>query len=286
MKHLISIFILGVFMIGAVCAQETTTVNEEKVVYLDSEGNNAISSNNGNLSIMLNGSRFEIGNGKIEHVEVASIKKPQRAYFGFMGLDSPSFNHIAWFEIGTNAFVNTDYSMYSPEDANALMFSSTKSINYSFNVCTLNVPLTQSRSFVFSMAFGFTLEDYAFNSNHTFKSIDGMMRPVALEGNIKKSKFSTSYFHIPMMLDWNIKHSFFISAGANLDILMSTQTRYKFPKTIIQDKATISPIQVGVTARIGLKRLYGYVNYSFIDLFREGTGPKGKRLSAGVGIWF
>ena len=55
-------------MIGAVCAQETTTVNEEKVVYLDSDGNNAISSNNGNLSIMLNGSRFEIGNGKIEHV--------------------------------------------------------------------------------------------------------------------------------------------------------------------------------------------------------------------------
>lgn len=273
-------------MIGAVCAQETTTVNEEKVVYLDSDGTSAIASNNGNLSIMLNGSRFEIGNGKIEHVEVASIKKPQRAYFGFMGLDSPSFNHIAWFEIGTNAFVNTDYSMYSPEDANALMFSSTKSINYSFNVCTLNVPLTQSRSFVFSMAFGFTLEDYAFNSNHTFKSIDGMMRPVALEGNIKKSKFSTSYFHIPMMLDWNIKHNFFIAAGVNLDILMVTSTRYKFPRTTVQEKVTVNPIQVGATARIGWKRLYGYVNYSFVDLFREGTGPKGKRLSAGMGIWF
>ena len=94
------------------------------------------------------------------------------------------------------------------------------------------------------------------------------------------------YTLLKPIVDWNIKHNFFISAGANLDILMTTQTRYKFPKTIIQDKATISPIQVGVTARIGWKRLYGYVNYSFIDLFREGTGPKGKRLSAGVGIWF
>ena len=182
--------------------------------------------------------------------------------------------------------IGADYSMYSPEDANALMFSSTKNINYTFNVGTLNVPLTQSRSLVFSMAFGFTFDDYTFNNNYTFKYSDGMMRPVALEGNIKKSKFSTSYFHLPLMLDWNVKHNFFIAAGANLDILMTTNTKYKFPRTTVQDKATVSPIQVGATARIGWKRLYGYVNYSFIDLFREGTGPKGKRLSAGVGIWF
>lgn len=285
MKHLFTIMALALFVTSAAHAQETTTENQDKVVYLDSEGNSTISSNNGNLSIMLNGSRFDIGNGKIEHI-ATTTKQPQRAYFGFMGLDSPSFNHIAWFEIGANSFVNTDYSMYSPEDANALMFSSTKSINYSFNVCTLNVPLIQSRSLVFSMAFGFTLEDYAFNSNHTFKYIDGMMRPVPLEGKIKKSKFSTSYFHIPMMLDWNIKHNFFVAAGVNLDILMVTNTRYKFPRTTVQERVTVNPIQVGATARIGWKRLYGYVNYSFIDLFREGTGPKGKRLSAGMGIWF
>jgi hypothetical protein len=286
MKRLFTIITLALLVSGVAQAQETTTAYKDNVMYLDSEGNSAISSNNGNLSVMLNGSRFEIGNGKIEHIDKQATKKPQRAYFGFMGLDSPSFNHIAWFEIGANTFVQTDYSMYSPEDANALMFSSTKSINYSFNVGTLNVPLNPSRSLVFSMAYGFTLEDYAFNSNNTFKYIDGMMRPVPLDGNIKKSKFSTSYFHIPMMLDWNIKHNFFVAAGVNLDILMATSTRYKFPRTTVQDRVTVNPIQVGATARIGWKRLYGYVNYSFVDLFREGTGPKGKRLSAGVGIWF
>lgn len=286
MKRLFTIIALALLMTGVTQAQETTNANQDKVMYLDSEGNSTIiSSNNGNLSIMLNGSRFEIGNGKIEHIDTRT-KKPQRAYFGFMGFDSPSFNHIAWFEIGANTFIQTDYSMYSPEDANALMFSSTKSINYSFNVCTLNVPLIKSRSLVFSMAFGFTLEDYAFNGNNTFKYTDGMMRPVPLEGNIKKSKFSTSYFHFPMMFDWNIKHDFFIAAGVNLDVLMATNTRYKFPRTTVQERVTVNPIQMGATARIGWKRLYGYVNYSFIDLFREGTGPKGKRLSAGMGIWF
>ena len=285
MKRLFTLISIALLAIGVAHAQENTTASNENVVYLDSDGNNTISSNNGNLSITLNGSRFEIGNGKIEHIETTT-KQPQRAYFGLFGCDSPSFNHLAFFEIGANMLIGADYSMYSPEDANALMFSSTKNINYTFNVGTLNVPLNQKRSLVFSMAFGFTFDDYTFNDNYTFKCIDGMMRPVALEGNIKKSKFSTSYFHLPLMLDWNIKHNFFIAAGVNLDILMTTNTKYMFPRTTVQEKATVSPIQVGATARIGWKRLYGYVNYSFIDLFREGTGPEGKRLSAGVGIWF
>jgi hypothetical protein len=113
-----------------------------------------------------------------------------------------------------------------------------------------------------------------------------MMRPVELDEGTKISKFNTVYFHIPMMLDWNIKHNFFISAGVNVDILMGTGTKYKFPRTTINDKATVNPVQVGATAHIGWKRLYGYANYSFVDLFREGTGPKGKRLSVGLGIWF
>ena len=289
MKRLISILTFALMAIGSAYAQETTeakgTTNDESVVYLDSDGTNSISSNNGNISIMLNGSRFEIGNGKIEHIETTT-KQPQRAYFGLFGCDSPSFNHLAFFEIGASMLAETDYSMYSQEDANALMFSSTKSINYTFNIGTLNVPLNPKRSLVFSMAFGFTFDDYTFNDNYTIKYADGMMRPIPLEGNIKKSKFNTSYFHLPIMFDWNIKHNFFIAAGANLDILMTTNTKYKFPRTTVQDKATVSPIQVGATARIGWKRLYGYVNYSFIDLCREGTGPKGKRLSAGCGIWF
>ena len=287
MKRLVTLLYIAVLMTGTAYAQEAaeTPINEDKVIYLDSDGKSTVTSNNGNLSITINGSRFDIGNGKIEHVATTQ-KRPQRAYFGFMGFDSPSFNHLAFFEAGTNMLVNTDYSMYTPEEANALMFSSTKSVSYTLNLGTLNVPLTSNRSLVFSMAYGFTVEDFSFNDNYTIKYSDGMMRPVQLEGAIKKSKFNTTYFHMPMTLDWNIKHNFFISAGINLDILLSTTTKYKFPKTTVQDKATVSPVQVGATARIGWKRLYGYVNYSFIDLFREGTGPGGKRLSAGLGIWF
>ena len=281
MKQLLITLSFALLIAGAAHAQES----EEQIISLNSNGTNAISSNNGNLTITLNGARFEIGNGKVEH-KTTETKRPQRAFFGFMGLESPYFNHIALFEIGTNMLVDTDYSMYTPEDANALMFSSTKSISYTLNVGTLNVPLNPSNTLVFSMAYGFTIEDFAFNSNYTFKHNNGIISPVELDSGTKLSKFNTTYFHIPMMFDWNIKHDFFISAGMNLDILMGTQINYKFPKTTIIEKIPVSPIQVGATARIGWKRLYGYVNYSFVNLFREGTGPKGKRLSAGAGFWF
>ena len=89
-----------------------------------------------------------------------------------------------------------------------------------------------------------------------------------------------------MTLDWNIDRNFSISAGVNFDILVNSQLKYKFPKTTIDGVVRLTPIQLGATARIGWKRLYGYVNYSFIDMFRAGTGPKAKRLSAGVGFWF
>ena len=288
MKRLLITLSFALLIVGVAHGQEsdtTQTASKEQLIYIDSDGTNSISSNNGKLSIMLNGAHFEIGNGKVEHVATPT-KQSQRAYFGFMGVESPEFNHIALLEIGTNTLVQTDYSMYSTEDANALLFSSTKSISYTFNVGTLNVPLNPSNTLVFSTAYGFTIEDFAFNDNYTFKYSDGMMRPVELDEGTKISKFNTVYFHIPMMLDWNIKHNFFISAGVNVDILMGTGTKYKFPRTTINDKATVNPVQVGATAHIGWKRLYGYANYSFVDLFREGTGPKGKRLSVGVGIWF
>jgi hypothetical protein len=115
---------------------------------------------------------------------------------------------------------------------------------------------------------------------------DGMMRPLAIDGEIKKSKMVASYFHVPITLDWNIKSDFFISAGVNVDILTGSHLKYKFPKTKIKEEITLNPVQVGLTARVGWKRIYVFTNYAFNDIFKEGTGPEGHRLSVGMGIGF
>lgn len=273
-------------------AQES---GEQSVISLNSDGSNTISTNNGRLSLTLNGTRFEFGKRREPSSQTAplpqssqqsSTKHRDRAYFGLFGVGSPSFNHFAAVEIGANTLVNADYSAYPTEEANALIFSNKKAVNCNINIGTANIPLNPRRTLVASIAFGFAMENYTLADNYTLEFRDGMMRPVAIDGEVKKSKLMASYFHVPVVLDWNIKRHFFISAGVNIDVLINSQLKYKFPKTKIEDTITLNPVQVGLTARVGWKRLYAYVNYSFLEMFKHGTGPNGNRLSAGAGVWF
>ena len=56
-------------------AQENTTPEQESVIYLDSSKENSISSSNGRLSLMLNGTRLEIGNKRNEAL-VTMLRMP------------------------------------------------------------------------------------------------------------------------------------------------------------------------------------------------------------------
>ena len=298
MKQLTTIIAAILMTIGAVAAQQTETKSEETIIHLSSDGSNTISANNGKLSIMLNGAQFEIGSNAIKtetgqaslesKMELNNIDNDKRVYVAWLGIGAPRFNHFAAMEYGVSPLVNTSYSIYTPEEAIALMFNNNKSFNANFNLITLNVALMKSRALALSMAFGFAYEDYVFADKYTMKYDQGVMRPVHLDGDrITKSKLSVSYIHIPITLDWNIKQNFFISAGLNFDILMGCQTVFKKPRTSIKnDTITLNPIQLGATARMGWKRLYLYANYSFLQMFKKGTGPEANRMSMGVGIWF
>lgn len=289
MKRLTIILAIIIGCIATTHAQ--TNDQQSNTLYIGNSADNSISNKDGKMRLTLNGMCFDFGSSEnksnitvtTDYLETSRKK----AYYGFLGVGSPNFNHHAFMEIGASILTQLDYSAYTPEEANALMFSNNKAVHVTMNVGTLNVPLNKSRSLVLSTSFGFTCENYTFAGDYTMKFEDGMMRPVALEGKIKKSKLGASYFHVPITLDWNINNSdFFISAGVTLDVLMSSHLKYKFPKTIIDGEVTLNPIQVGATARIGWKRLYAFANYSFIDMFKAGTGPKARRLSAGMGIWF
>ena len=291
MKRLLIIFTL-LLTATTLRAQQTENSDCESVIYLDSRKENSISSSNGKLSLMLNGTRFEIGNKEEQKTESANIKKikttknSSNVYFGLFGIGAPRFNHFSAWEIGSNIFTGLSYDGYTKEEANALTFSSRKAVCVTMNVGSLNVPLTKNRSLVASLAFGFTWENYTIAGNYTMEYREGMMRPLAVDANLKKSKMVASYFHVPLTLDWNIKDGFFISAGVNLDILMGSHLKYKFPKTKIKDEITLNPVQVGFTARIGWKRIYVFTNYAFNEAFKTGTGPKANRFSVGMGIGF
>ena len=289
MKRLLLILTLCLVASYNTTAQESS---EQTIISLDSDGDNIVTIADNRLSFMLNGKRIDIGaketHNAVSQEPTATNTSQQRnpVYYGFAGIGCPSFNHIALFEVGSALISGLNYNMYSPEDAKALAFNSSKSVRWTINLGTLNYALNKKRSLILSSAFGFTVDYYRFANNYTMQNSDGMMYPVELGDDIKKSQLYACYFHIPVYLDMTSRRGFFFSLGVNLDILMGDQLQYKLPKTIICDEVTLNPVDFGVTARIGWKRLYAYFNYSCVNLFKEGTGPAGRRMSAGAGIWF
>lgn len=323
MKQLLTFTIFTIIALTHAVAQEVETTSDEKsTIYLNDSGDSVQTDKNGGLSLQLNGIRFNIGGNKsAEHTEEeyyvtlsdgtklridesqieelspamraealqedisTKSDRKNRVHLAYAGIGAPGYNHLAAIEIGSNIFSFTDYSAYSPEEAAQLAFTRSKSTYLAVNLLTMNVALNRSRSLVFSTAFGFACDNYTFAGNYTMENRDGMMHAMALDPSIKKSKLTTSCFHFPLVFDWNIGRGWFISAGANVDILLGSALVYKKPKTTIEGVTTLNPVQVSITARFGWRRLYGFVNYSPIGMFKSGTGPKIHRMSIGVGIW-
>ena len=288
MKRLILTFALLTIALHAV-AQEAEQSNR---IVLGQDNNDAIAVNDGRLTLTLNGLDFSFKNNSDNEQRnltigsYASTKSSKRVYFSFAGCEAPSWNHLATIELGSNFLVNTDYSAYSNEEANQLAFGSNKSVYAAFNLFTLNVALNPSQTLGFTMGIGFACDNYVFANKYTMELREGMVHSVALDPSIKKSKLGASYFHIPILFDWNISHGFFISAGANIDVLMSSALVYKKPRTTIEGTMPLNPVNVGVTGRIGWNRLYVFANYSFTDMFKEDKGPKGRRMAIGAGLYF
>lgn len=270
-----TLLLLCITLFGTICPAQTSTQQDVK---LDLGGGiKQITSDDGSLSFSILGMQYNIGSDK-------PSSKNSQIRIRLTGLSSK--NHIALMELGSNFLVGTDYSMYSKEQQDNMTFTTHKSIYVAINPIQVNIALNPKRTLAISAAAGITMENYCFANNVTLQRENGMMQPISIDHNTKKSKLRATYFHLPVVLDYNLKSGFFISAGLNFDVLMSSALKYKTPKYKERGTTTLNPVQVGVTARIGWRQLYFFANYSFIDMFKMGTGPKGNRMSVGAGLFF
>lgn len=278
MKRLF-ISIIAILSVVAVSAQEQNQV-ERNTIYVGSDGQNRITTDDGNISLTIAGVNLEFGNSG------SAVNNKENPRVTFSAFEERNTDHLALFEVGVNTLMNIDYSMYSKEETAMLQFGNRKSTYIAINLLSMDVALNKRGTWSFNMGFGFGCERYAFAGPYSMQYVDGMMRPVKLEGDIKKSQLGVDYIHMPFLINWNFSKKFFVAAGANLDIVMNDILRYRKPITTIERTVTVNPVQIGATARIGYGKLYGFVNYSFLEMFKSGTGPKANRLSAGVGLFF
>ncbi len=198
-----------------------------------------------------------------------------------------SISSLGVIELGINTLAKADYSMYSPEDALMMQFGNRKSVYVAMNFFTENFRLNKKGSLSIDMGVGIAWENYVFAGDYSMRYNEGMMRPIELDAKIEKSKLMARYLHMPVLLNWTYKEKFFIAAGVNLDVNIGARLTQKEPKVVYKrEVVTLNPIQVAGTLRLGTEDFYGFVNYSFMDMFESNTGPMGHRLSAGLGIHF
>ena len=273
MKRFITTLTFLVATLTTLNAQEIA--NDSTIIFGKNGQNRMTIVNNETVKFKIAGKEFQISADS-----EATTKKKEIKYATI-----PSLGAI---ELGINTMVNTDYSMYNtPNEATMMQFGNRKSTYVAMNIFTENLRLTKTGSFSIDMGVGIAWENYVFAGNYSMRYTEGMMRPIQLDGGIKKSKLMARYLHMPVLLNYSHKNKFFIAAGVNLDVLIGTHLKHKNPKVVYKSETvTLSPIQVSGTIRLGTDDLYGFINYSPMEMFKAGTGPCGERLSAGIGFNF
>lgn len=269
MKRLITTLTLLTATLTTLYAQET----DESSIIFGQEKQNKITISEDNIYFKIAGKEF--------HMSSDSRDKNSEQRHG------NSLEAIQAFELGINVLTNTDYSMYSPEEATMMHFGNRKSTYVALNIFSENISLTRSGSLSVDMGAGIAWENYVFAGDYSMRYRDDMMKPIDLESSVTKSKLMARYLHMPMLLNWTYRNKFFIAAGVNLDVSIGTRLKQKNPKIVYKsENVTLEPIQLGYTLHIGTEKLYGFINYSPMQMFKSGTGPCGNRTSAGIGFSF
>ncbi|MBO7263351.1 MAG: hypothetical protein J6U93_02375 [Alistipes sp.] len=273
MKRLFTTLTILMASIATLHAQE---IANDNTIILDKTGENRITIiNEDTIKFRIAGREFQMST----EPEVKAQQEEKKRHSTI-----PSLGFI---ELGINSIYNADYSMYSPEDAEKMQFGNNKSSYVTLYAYTENFRLNKQGSLSIDMGLGITWENYVFAGDYSMRYIDGMMRPIDLESSVTKSKLMAVYYHMPMLLNWTYKNKFFIAAGVNLDVLIATRLKQKNPKIVNDsENVTLEPIQLGSTIRVGTKSLYGFLNWSHMQMFKTKTGPGGHRISAGIGLNF
>ena len=273
MKRLFTTLTILMVSLTTLSAQE---IANDNTIILDKTGENRITIiNEDTIKFKIGGKEFQMST----EPEAKAQQDERKSYATI-----PALGVI---ELGINTMINTDYSMYTPEEAEMMKFGNRKSTYVAMNLFTENLRLTKTGSWSVDMGVGIAWENYVFAGNYSMRYSDGMMRPIKLDSNVEKSKLMVRYLHMPALLNYSYKNKFFIAAGVNLDVLIGSHFKQKDPKIAYKSETiTLEPIQLSTTVRIGTDSFYGFMNWSPMEMFKTGTAPRGQRVSAGIGLNF
>lgn len=230
------------------------------------------------------------------------VKKHQKEDWDWIWNDSDRFKG-SWsgFSFGLSNFVDQNFSL-SRDGADQFMDLNTgKSWNMNINFAQYSINLINNK---FGLVTGLGLEwnFYRFDDDNSIQKdangeiINMDLSTVQPTWNIEKSKLSTTYATLPLLLeihsssDQNSGVVFAAGVIGGVKLGSNTKVVYKENgdknKDKTKDDFNLAPFRYGVHARLGIGDWMIYGTYYFTSIFEKDKGPELYPLSVGFALSF
>ena len=179
--------------------------------------------------------------------------------------------------------MSPNYAAYPVEERGFMDLNVGQSIYVGWNMFRLSQAFNRTHSLGFTTGLSLVWNNYAFAENLTVVRRDRMIHPEPIGDQYKKSKITTFSLMIPLVFE--VSHrNFFCSAGVYGGVVLGAHTKYKKPKHKTKSNPYLNTFQAGITARLGLRRLYAFTNVALTPFFVNAKGPDTQTYTIGFGI--
>ena len=192
--------------------------------------------------------------------------------------------HWAGLEAGFNNYLHVA-SMTLPEEIAYMSLDASKSNCFNLNFSQVNIGFSRHIGIVTGL--GVTFNNYRFeNQNSIVEGQDGTISGlIPIDVSVKKSKFSTLYLNVPIMLEAQIpagyNHRLNVAAGVIGGLKLNAWTKIVLEngeKNRVNGDYNLNLLRGGVTARIGYGNFMIYGSYYLTPWFQDLKGPNGYNL--------
>jgi len=191
--------------------------------------------------------------------------------------------HWAGIEIGFNNLLTDNFSFVMPDDIDYMSLHTGKSINFNLNFAQQSFGFTRHLGLVTGL--GLNWNNYHFDGNNNIiKGANGAITKLNPDGILKKSKFTTLYITLPVMLEIQIptdNKQINLSGGIIGSIKAGSHSKMVYDngdKIKSDDDFSLNVLRYGFSARAGFENINVYATYYPVDLFKSGKGPGGYSL--------
>jgi hypothetical protein len=204
--------------------------------------------------------------------------------------------HWAGIEWGVNNFMDNSNSL-SREGENWFMDLNTGR-SWALNLNFFQYSLGFGTSHIGLLTgLGLEYNNYFFDNDVTIIEMNDMVMVDSLDGNIAKTKLTTTFLRIPLILEFQFPNTIrskrvFLSAGivAGLKLGSHTKVVYKDDNGKNKDKNNddfnINPFRYGLTARLGFGNMCVFGDYYITTEFVKDKGPELHPFTIGLALNF